>query len=211
MTEAAVRLAALKPRCTTDQALEFFDALPTVSVDDIRGRWAGRELETRHPWDGLLTASGWYGKQFDSPEAVHPLLFQTPNGTLFPVNPARIPLNLAGRVPLAAASAARRLLDVTMPLLRAHGPKARLRNLEHRGKVSAAMVYDQLPIIDVFRRIDDTTLLGLMDMRAAAQPYFFVLTCDSPGPGQRHGEGRPGRVLDVGPLPRNSDDQAQRR
>ena len=70
------------------------------------------------------------------------------------------------------------LLDVTMPLLRAHEPKARLRNLEHRGKVSAAMMYDQLPIIDVFRRIDDTTLLGLMDVRAAAQPYFFVLTCD---------------------------------
>ena len=178
MTEAAVRLAALEPRCTTHQALEFFDALPTVSANDIRGRWAGRELETRHPWDGLLTASGWYGKQFDSPEAVHPLLFQTPNGTVFPVNPARIPLNLAGRVPLAAVSAARRLLDVTMPLLRAYEPKARLRNLEHRGKVSATMMYDQLPIIDVFRRIDDTTLLGLMDMRAAAQPYFFVLTCD---------------------------------
>jgi hypothetical protein len=178
MTEAAVRLAALEPRCTTHQALEFFDALPTVSANDIRGRWAGRELKTRHPWDGLLTASGWYGKQFDSPEAVHPLLFQTPNGTLFPVNPARIPLNLAGRVPLAAVSAARRLLDVTLPLLRAHEPKARLRNLEHRGKVSAAMLYDQLPIIDVFRRIDDMTLLGLMDMRAAARPYFFVLTCD---------------------------------
>jgi hypothetical protein len=32
-----------------------------------------------------------------------------------------------------------------------------------------------------------------------------------PGPGQRHGERRPGRVSDVGPLPRNADDQAQRR
>ena len=38
------------------------------------------------------------------------------------------------------------------------------------------MIYDQLPIIDVFRRIDGTTLLGLMDMRALPQPYFFVLT-----------------------------------
>ena len=88
MREAAARLATLEPRCTTEQALAFFDALPSVSAEDIRGRWAGRELETGHPWDGLLTASGWYGKQFDSPEAVHPLLFQTPKGTLFPVNPA---------------------------------------------------------------------------------------------------------------------------
>ncbi len=83
MREAAARLAMLEPRCTTEQALAFFDALPSVSAEDISGRWAGRELETGHPWDGLLTASGWYGKQFDSPEAVHPLLFQTPKGTLF--------------------------------------------------------------------------------------------------------------------------------
>lgn len=178
MGEAAARLATLEPRCTTDQALEFFDALPTVSADEIRGRWAGRELPTRHPWDGLLTASGWYGKQFDSPEAVHPLLFQTPKGTLFPVDPARLQLSLAGRVPMVAVSTTRRLLDVARPLLRAHEPKARLRNLEHRGKVTGAMIYDQLPIIDVFRRIDAITLLGLMDMRALAQPYFFVLTCD---------------------------------
>jgi Domain of unknown function (DUF4334)/GXWXG protein len=177
MTEAA-HLAALEPRCTTAQALEFFDALPTVATDDIRGRWAGRELTTGHPWDGLLTASGWYGKQFDSPEAVHPLLFQTPRGTLFPVDPARIPLSLAGRVPVAAVATARRLLDVATPLLRTRGPKARLRDLRHRDKVSAAMIYDQLPIIDVFRRIDDTTLLGLMDMRALPRPYFFVLTRD---------------------------------
>jgi hypothetical protein len=32
-----------------------------------------------------------------------------------------------------------------------------------------------------------------------------------PGPGQRHGERQPGRVSDVGPLPRNADDQVQRR
>ena len=56
MREAAARLATLEPRCTTEQALAFFDALPSVSAEDIRGRWAGRELETGHPWDGLLTA-----------------------------------------------------------------------------------------------------------------------------------------------------------
>ena len=79
---------------------------------------------------------------------------------------------------MVAVSTTGRLLDVARPLLRAHEPKARLRNLEHRGKVTGAMIYDQLPIIDVFRRIDETTLLGLMEMRAVAQPYFFVLTCD---------------------------------
>jgi uncharacterized protein DUF4334/GXWXG protein len=175
MTEAAKRLATLEPRCTTEDALAFFDTLPTVAADAIRGRWAGRELRTGHPWDGLLTASGWYGKQFDDAEAVHPLLFRTPRGTLFPVDPARLPLSLAHHVPVTAVSAARRCLDLAVPLLRARVPKARLRNVEHRNTITAAMIYDQLPIIDVFRRVDDTTLLGLMDMRAVPKPYFFVL------------------------------------
>ncbi len=177
MRETA-QLAALEPRCDTEQALEFFDALPTVRAEQITGRWKGRELHTGHPLDGLLTASGWYGKQVDSPDAVHPLLYRTPRGTLFPVDPARIPLRLAGHTPMIVISAARRLLDLGTPLLRASGPKARLRNVQHRGKISAAMIYDQRPIIDVFRRVDDTTLLGVMDMRALPQPYFFILTRD---------------------------------
>jgi hypothetical protein len=176
MSDAGAWLTRLEARCSTDEALEFFDAVPTVAADEIRGRWRGRELATGHPWDGLLTASGWYGKQFDGPDAVHPLLFGTPKGTLFPVDPARIPVGLVGRLPVAGASAGRRLLDVAVPLLRAGGPKARLRNLEHRGKVSAAMIYDRQPIIDVFRRVDDVTLLGVMDLRGMSQPYFFVLT-----------------------------------
>ena len=177
MTDAAQRLALLEPRCTTEDALAFFDALPTVPADAIRGLWAGRELRTGHPWDGLLAASGWYGKRFDDAEAVHPLLFRTPSGTVFPVDPARIPLSLAQHLPVTAAATGRRFLGLAAPLVRARGPKARLRNVEHRGKITAAMVYDQLPIIDVFRRVDDTTLLGLMDMRAVLLPYFFVLSC----------------------------------
>src|SRR5689334_15396915 len=121
----------LEPRCTTEEALAFFDSLPTVAADAVRGRWAGRELRTGHPWDGLLTASGWYGKQFDDAETVHPLVFCSPSGSLFPVDPARLPLGLAHRIPVAAVSVARRCLDLAVPILRARGPKARLRNVEH--------------------------------------------------------------------------------
>jgi hypothetical protein len=41
---------------------------------------------------------------------------------------------------------------------------------------TAAMLYDRLPIVDVFRRLDATTLLGLMDARGIPQPFFFRLT-----------------------------------
>jgi hypothetical protein len=44
------------------------------------------------------------------------------------------------------------------------------------------MVYDALPIIDLFRRVGRDTLLGLMDMRGLDRPFFFVLRRDVPRP-----------------------------
>ena len=60
-------------------------------------------------------------------------------------------------------------------LLRTTKPKARLRRMEYRGVVSATMIYDALPILDIFREVDQATLLGLMDLRGMPQPFFFIL------------------------------------
>ncbi|WP_280272879.1 DUF4334 domain-containing protein [Nocardia wallacei] len=178
----AVRLRELsRGGCTPGQAWELYDSLPTVRVDEVTtGRWRGDELDTGHPWAGALVESGWYGKQFDGPDDVQPLVFATAAGALFPVDPRRVPLGLVGRVPLAGIRAVRRLLPVLRPVLRTPTPRARLRDLEFRGKVSAAMIYDDLPIIDVFRLVDDETLLGVMDLRGMTDPYFFVLRRDHP-------------------------------
>ncbi len=46
--------------------------------------------------------------------------------------------------------------------------------MEHRGVVTAAMLYDALLIVDVFRRISADTVLGVMDMRGLTGPFFFV-------------------------------------
>jgi hypothetical protein len=35
-----------------------------------------------------------------------------------------------------------------------------------------------LPIVDVFRRTDPDTLLGLMDLRGMEKPFFFLLERD---------------------------------
>ena len=37
------------------------------------------------------------------------------------------------------------------------------------------MIYDKLPIQDIFRRVDERTVLGVMDYKGMTQPYFFVL------------------------------------
>jgi hypothetical protein len=43
------------------------------------------------------------------------------------------------------------------------------------------MVYDALPIIDVFRRVTADRVLGLMDLRGLAEPFFFLLDRDASG------------------------------
>ncbi|MET8799920.1 DUF4334 domain-containing protein [Nocardia sp. NPDC004568] len=163
--------------CTTAEAWEIFDRLPAAPVHEVTtGRWRGSELPTGHPMDGTLSESGWYGKQFDTPDQVHPLLFTDERGTVFAVDPRRVPLSLAGRIPAHWLRPVRNNLRVLGPLVRTRRATARLRDIEYRGVVSAAMVYDHLPIIDHFRRLDDDRLLGVMDMRGLAEPYFFVLT-----------------------------------
>ncbi|NKY51195.1 DUF4334 domain-containing protein [Nocardia vermiculata] len=172
-----VRLAELSAgRVTAEQAWQLYDGLPEVTVAEITsGRWTGSELDTGHPWAGVLVESGWYGKQFDSADEVQPLLFAGPDGVVFAVDPRRVPLALAGRLPTWGFRAARRMLPGLRPLLRTRTARARLRAVEFRGKTSAAMIYDHLPIVDIFRRVDADTLLGVMDMRGLPEPYFFVL------------------------------------
>ena len=59
-----------------NDAIAYFDSLPPVRTDEIRGRYRGEELRTGHPMEGKLAAAGWYGKQFDGEDKVHPLLFE---------------------------------------------------------------------------------------------------------------------------------------
>jgi hypothetical protein len=158
-------------------ATAYFDSLPAVGCEEILGRWKGREVRTGHPMDGMLEASGWYGKQFDGVDEVHPLLFSAPSGKLFAVDPRKVPLGLAPKVPAGVVQRSQGALGVLKPALQTKKHRARLRAVEHRGVVTAAMVYDHLPIIDVFRRIDDDNLLGVMDLRGST-PYFFALARD---------------------------------
>lgn len=130
--------------------------------------------------DGLLAISGWYGKEFIDAETVHPLLFGDAPDNLYAVNPKLIPMATLNRV-------GSYLPDLMPPggraafrALRTRKPRARLRTVEYRGTSGAAMVYDDIPVIDHFRRLDDTTLLGAMDQRGSDQTYFFLLEKDGP-------------------------------
>ncbi|WP_375503493.1 DUF4334 domain-containing protein [uncultured Jatrophihabitans sp.] len=173
------RLRELQREASTESALTFFDSLPPVTVEEMLGSWKGSELRTGHELDGLLEAYGWHGKRYDSADEAHPLVFEGKNG-LFSGNPLFAPMGLLARHGQKFLKAPIRRAGRPLVRLGTTGkPKARLRMIEYRGVVSGTMSYDALPINDHFRRVDDTTMLGVMDLRGMAQPYFFVLELES--------------------------------
>ncbi|MCW2741594.1 MAG: uncharacterized protein JWR45_2016 [Blastococcus sp.] len=165
-----------------DEALAYFDSLPTVEPEEMLGRWRGSGLPTGSPLDGLLEAYGWYGKEFLDDETVHPLLFTDRSGNPRPVDPSLLPMavlrDYAGFLHLWPL---RTVFARVRPLFYTGKPKARLREVRHRGVVTAAMVYDGLPVIDVFRRVSDHVRLGAMDMRGLPSPFLFVLRREPAG------------------------------
>lgn len=161
------------------EALAFFDRRPAVTLDELVGRWRGTGLPTGSPLDGVLKTYDWYGKEFVDAETVHPLLVRDRSGRPRPLDPALVPIGLLRDQPgLARLGAVRAAFRGVRPLLFTDRPKARMRMVEHRGVSTAAMIYDALPIIDVFRRVSGDTLLGLMDLRGLPQPFFFLLRRD---------------------------------
>ena len=159
--------------------LAFADRLPGIGVAEMTGRWRGAELPTGSPLDGLLTAYRWWGKEVVDADTVHPLLFPDRAGRPRPVEPAIAPLTLLRRAPALARSRPARLAFTSVrPLLTTRRPTARLRPVVHRGVPTAALVYDRLPVVDVFRQVTPDLLLGLMDLRGLPDPFAFLLERD---------------------------------
>jgi hypothetical protein len=174
--DPARRLERLERGTTSSEALDFFDALPPVTLDGMTGRWRGTGVPTGSPLDGMLERVGWRGKRFEDRDDVHPLVFDDGRGGEVSINPALIPIGLVLRVPsLVNTPLVARAFRLLRPLLRTRKPAARLRMTEYRGVITATMIYDALPINDVFRKVDEETLLGVMDLRGLDQPFFFSL------------------------------------
>jgi Domain of unknown function (DUF4334)/GXWXG protein len=170
------RLPALPAGAPVEDVLAFFDTLPAVRVAELNGVWRGSGIATGNRLDGLLERFGWFGKRFDGPEDVHPLLFDDGRGGVVGINPALVPLSLVVRAaPLLRNPVAAGLFRLVLPVLRTSRPRARLRMMEYRGVVSATMSYDALPVHDVFRKADEDTVVGVMDMRGLDPPFLFVL------------------------------------
>ena len=54
------------------------------------------------------------------------------------------------------------------------GGGAVLRELEFRNKISTSMIYNYLPIIDNFRKVDNNTIMGIMEIKGKTGLYFYL-------------------------------------
>ncbi|MGW4232248.1 DUF4334 domain-containing protein [Streptomyces sp. NPDC004980] len=61
--------------------------------------------------------------------------------------------------------------------------EASLWTVEFRGEATATMVYDGRPVLDHFKRVDDTTLMGIMNGKGvpAEGPFFYFFLDRAPG------------------------------
>lgn len=162
-------------KMNSQEMVGFFDHLDEIDCEFMHGQWKGLEVFTDHPMNGVLDHANWYGKLFVDNETVFPLVLFNPKRTaLFSIDPKWLPLSLDFNL-LKRNSP---YLVGALRLLKTDKSKARLRMTEFRGKSSATMIYDEKPIHDVFRRIDQDTVLGWMDLKDQSQPYFFILIRD---------------------------------
>lgn len=160
---------------TTAQALTAFDRLEPVDSEFMLGRWVGAEIPTNHPMDGLLDASNWYGKHFIDLNNVHPLILSGRNGQTYSMIPFLFLMNLGINVPAFKKPAMKPINGFVTRLVKTSKSHARMRMVDFRGKTSATMIYDRLPIHDHFRKLNNDSVMGLMDFKGQADPYFFML------------------------------------
>ncbi|WP_341488002.1 DUF4334 domain-containing protein [Pararhizobium sp. A13] len=158
------------------KALEEFQSLPPIEPREMIGLWTGRGIPSGHPFDGVLENLGWFGKRFTPDMRADALLFRFDERKLIAIDPARIPLRLVLRFHMVGRMrATRNLFSYLQHGLRAKGPVASLKTMSFQGEASAAMVYDDQPIVDHFRRIDERRIMGAMTINADDRIYFFEL------------------------------------
>jgi GXWXG protein len=122
---------------TTDDALAMFDNADPVDPGYMIGMWRGAEIPTGHPLDGILEASGWYGKEFIDAETVRPLLFRRRHGTrTWAMNPIFVPVQsaLKVRIPSFAFPLMRPAISALRPVVQTRRARARLRSTTYRGE-----------------------------------------------------------------------------
>jgi hypothetical protein len=170
MTKNAVETAL------QEEVKAWFRSLEPLRPEALTGLWKGAGMPSGHPLDGVLENLGWFGKRFHPDMRADALLFHWQPGVLVAIDPVFFPVSLAIKAARLGRSArARRLLSRVHRVIRAKGTTAAVMTHATQDGSTAAMVYDRQPIVDVFRRINDVEIAGMMEVRGDDRRFFFKL------------------------------------
>lgn len=160
---------------TTEECWRVFDSLPAVTVEELSGwRWKGYEIRNGHPWNGLLNKNNWFGKEYFTPEHGNPLLTYASKAEtgddVFPAEPIKWFAHVAEGGDEVI------LYKNKDKFLARENVGCSLKTILYRGSITASMFYDEVPVNDTFKKVDDNTVYGVMDCKFLPDPpLFFVL------------------------------------
>jgi hypothetical protein len=147
---------------TSESAVtNIFDQLKPIEPSFLMSEWEGGDFDTGHPASQALKAINWAGKTFRTEEDVDPMVVYGDGGK-------RVVLEAYGRARVRKPIILAQLTEILVLL--------QVREIKFRGVVSAAMVYDDKPVIDYFRYVDENTVAGVMDAKSRPLVYHFYLT-----------------------------------
>jgi hypothetical protein len=95
---------------------------------------------------------------------------------LVSLDPRFLPVRIGMTLPFRRTRAAAMAFRAMSRLIRTSESRAVLQVTKHRGVTTVAMSYLDQPVTDYFRRVDDQTVLAMMELEGDARRYFFALT-----------------------------------
>lgn len=138
-----------------------YNKLKPVEAEFLLGDWTGGDLDTGHAAHKALADLRWAGKSFHSVDNVDPVMVYDEQNN-------RVWNEKYGHAVVSAYSIVSSSRGFNT---------SQLREVKFHGVVSTAMIYDQFPIIDHFRYVNDNMVAGAMDtkMYGDAGVYYFFL------------------------------------
>jgi hypothetical protein len=148
---------------TETEVEEVFNQLPAVSPEAMIGKWTGGSFNTGHPTHKQLEDYKWAGKDFHSINEVDPIMLWDDQG-----NRTRYTEFGTARV--------RTEIDCQTFCVK-RSSMLQIREVKFRGVVTAAMIYDKIPIIDYFHHVSEGVVMGAMDNKDLLNDgtYYFIL------------------------------------
>jgi hypothetical protein len=143
--------------------------LPPIQSDQLLGEWNGGFFDTGHPVADILRKINWTGKSFRSRNDVDPVIVLKDGKRVS-----------WGEWGMASVSAPRSVLRWTIVYYRLTEMHWQVHDMVFRGVLSTTMIYDDRPVLDHFRYVDNDFVAGIMEGKALGKDgefHFYLKRC----------------------------------